>query len=145
MMISFDLLGLFHYQLFQIISTPIFFNLKAKAESQLRVSDSYADLWKVGTYLFYWLLHFWNLIGVQNYSFHTVLTPKNDCGTKCFIRIIVFWSSFWVISSYLLPWLKGGPQWQPTPVLLPGKSHAWRSLVGCRLWGLTESDTTEVT
>ena len=34
-------------------------------------------------------------------------------------------------------------QWQPTPVLLPGKSHGWRSLVGCRLWGRTESDTTE--
>ena len=31
----------------------------------------------------------------------------------------------------------------PTPVLLPGKSHAWRSLVGCCLWGRTESDTTE--
>ena len=26
-------------------------------------------------------------------------------------------------------------QWQPTPVLLPGKSHGWRSLVGCSLWG----------
>ena len=36
-------------------------------------------------------------------------------------------------------------QWQPTPVLLPGKSHGQRSLVGCRLWGHTESDTTEVT
>ena len=31
-------------------------------------------------------------------------------------------------------------QWQPTPVLLPGKSHGWRGLVGCRLWGRTESD-----
>ena len=34
-------------------------------------------------------------------------------------------------------------QWQPTPVLLPGKSHGWRSLVGCGLgglWGRTESD-----
>ena len=28
-------------------------------------------------------------------------------------------------------------QWHPTPVLLPGKSHGWRSLVGCRLWGHT--------
>ena len=36
-------------------------------------------------------------------------------------------------------------KWQPTPVLLPGKSHGWRSLVGCRLWGRTESDMTEVT
>ena len=34
-------------------------------------------------------------------------------------------------------------QWQPTPVLLPGKSHARRSLVGCSLWGHEESDTTE--
>ena len=26
-------------------------------------------------------------------------------------------------------------QWHPTPVLLPGKSHGWRSLVGCGPWG----------
>ena len=36
-------------------------------------------------------------------------------------------------------------KWQPTPVFLPGKSQGWRSLVGCHLWGRTESDTTEVT
>ena len=34
-------------------------------------------------------------------------------------------------------------QWQPTPVLLPGKSHGRRSLVGCSPWGRSESDTTE--
>ena len=34
-------------------------------------------------------------------------------------------------------------QWQPTPVLLPGKSHGWRSLAGCSPWGRKESDTTE--
>ena len=34
-------------------------------------------------------------------------------------------------------------QWQPTPVLLPGKSHGQRSLVGCCLWGRIESDRTE--
>ena len=41
--------------------------------------------------------------------------------------------------------LMGGPrrQWHPTPVLLPGKSHGWRSLVGCSLWGPEELDTTE--
>ena len=33
----------------------------------------------------------------------------------------------------------------PTPVLLPGKSHGGRRLLGCRLWGCTESDTTEAT
>ena len=34
-------------------------------------------------------------------------------------------------------------QWQPTPVLLPGKSHGQRSLVGCSPWGRWGSDTTE--
>ena len=34
-------------------------------------------------------------------------------------------------------------QWQPTPVLSPGKSHGWRSLEGCSPWGCEESDTTE--
>ena len=30
---------------------------------------------------------------------------------------------------------EGRRQWHPTPVLLPGKSHGWRSLVGCSPWG----------
>ena len=42
---------------------------------------------------------------------------------------------FWVL-------LESMP-WHPTPVLLPGKSHGWRSLVGCSPWGRSESDTTE--
>ena len=36
-------------------------------------------------------------------------------------------------------------EWQPTPVFLPGESQGRGSLVGCRLWGCTESDTTEAT
>ena len=36
-------------------------------------------------------------------------------------------------------------KWQPTPVSLPGESQGRGSLVGCRLWGHTESDTTEAT
>ena len=34
-------------------------------------------------------------------------------------------------------------QWHPTPVLLSGKSHGRRSVVGCSPWGRYESDTTE--
>ena len=34
-------------------------------------------------------------------------------------------------------------QWHPTPLFLPGKSHGWRSLVGCSSWGREESDMTE--
>ena len=36
-------------------------------------------------------------------------------------------------------------KWQPTLVLLPGESQGWGSLMGCRLWGRTELDTTEAT
>ena len=34
-------------------------------------------------------------------------------------------------------------QWQPSPVLSPGKAHGWRGLIGCSPWGREESDTTE--
>ena len=43
----------------------------------------------------------------------------------------------------LLLWLERRRQWHPTPVLLPGKSHGRRSLVGCSPWAPSESDTTE--
>ena len=33
-------------------------------------------------------------------------------------------------------------QWHPTPVFLPGKSHGWRSLVGCSPWSHEDSDMT---
>ena len=44
------------------------------------------------------------------------------------------------------PWVKKIPwrrKWQPSPVLLPGKSHGQRSLVGYSPWDCKESDTTE--
>ena len=34
-------------------------------------------------------------------------------------------------------------KWQPTPVLLPGKSHGWRSMLGYSPWGSKEWDTPE--
>ena len=37
----------------------------------------------------------------------------------------------------------GRGRWHPTPVLLPGKSHGWRSLGGCSPWGREESGLTE--
>ena len=36
-------------------------------------------------------------------------------------------------------------KWQPSPVFLPGESQGLGGVVGCRLWGRTESDTTEAT
>ena len=51
----------------------------------------------------------------------------------------------WATSLSLFTFLHWRRKWQPTPVFLPGESQGWRSLVGCRLWGRTEPDTTEVT
>ena len=51
----------------------------------------------------------------------------------------------WATSLSLFPFMHWRRKWQPTPVFLPGESQVRWSLVGCRLWGHTESDTTEVT
>ena len=51
----------------------------------------------------------------------------------------------WATSLSLFTYIHWRRKWQPTPVFLPGESQGQRSLVGCRLWGRTESDTTEVT
>ena len=51
----------------------------------------------------------------------------------------------WATSLSLFTFMHWRRKWQPTPVFLPGESQ-WRgSLVGCHLWGCTESDTTEAT
>ena len=49
----------------------------------------------------------------------------------------------WATSISLFTFIHWRRQWHPTPVLLPGKSHGWRSLVGCSPWGRWESDMTE--
>ena len=49
------------------------------------------------------------------------------------------------LSLSLFTFMHWRRKWQPTPVFLPGESQGRGSLVGCCLWGRTESDTTEVT
>ena len=57
----------------------------------------------------------------------------------------------WVTSLSLSTFMHWRRKWQTTPVFLPGVSQGqgmvswWASLMGCRLWGHTESETTEVT
>ena len=51
----------------------------------------------------------------------------------------------WATSLSLFTFMHWKRKWQPTPVFLPGESQGQRGLVGCRLWGRTESDTTEAT
>ena len=51
----------------------------------------------------------------------------------------------WATSLSLFTFMHWRRKWQPTPVFLPGESQGRGNLVGCRLWGHTESDTTEAT
>ena len=51
----------------------------------------------------------------------------------------------WATSLSLFTFMHWRRKWQPTPVFLPGESQGRGSLVGCHLWGRTESDTTEST
>ena len=61
------------------------------------------------------------------------------------VLIPIFCVLFFFFASKQLSLLfaQGRRQWHPTPVLLHGKSHGRRSLVGCSPWGPEESDTTE--
>ena len=51
----------------------------------------------------------------------------------------------WATSLSLFTFTHWRRKWQPTPVFLPGESQGRGTLMGCRLWGRTESDTTEAT
>ena len=51
----------------------------------------------------------------------------------------------WATLLLLFTFMHWRRKWQPTPVFLPGDFQGQRSLVGCHLWGRTESDTTEAT
>ena len=63
----------------------------------------------------------------------------------CYILLLVVVFSYLCLLITLV--IIGGwrRKWQPTPVFLPGESQGRRGLVGCRLWGRTESDLTEAT
>ena len=60
---------------------------------------------------------------------------------KDIIQTSIKYASFAIFARNNHIWWRR--QWHPTPVLLPGKSHRRRSLVGCSPWGREELDTTE--
>ena len=51
----------------------------------------------------------------------------------------------WATSLSFFTFMHWRRKWQPAPVFLPGESQGQWSLMGCCLWGRTESDTTEAT
>ena len=79
---------------------------------------------------------YWIPVWIVSSDIHLISTQLNSWEGLYF---------FWVLSLCNPLLFCQRRQWHPTPALLPGKSHGRRSLVGCRLWGYTESDTTEAT
>ena len=79
------------------------------------------------------------------------MVPAISISTHYPVTVIFFrelhLNNYNTVNAGLFFWInvqtKGRRQWHATPVLLPGKSHGWRSLVGCSPWGWEESDTTE--
>ena len=67
--------------------------------------------------------------GAWRAAVHGVARSRHDCATSLSLFTFMHWRG----------------KWQPTSVFLPGESQGWGSLVGCHLWGRTESNTTEVT
>ena len=80
-------------------------------------------------------------MGALEYAASVFVVPGLSCSTSCGILCPHAISEAAISEA---PEAKARRrQWHPTPVLLPGKSHGLRSLVGCSPWGRTESDTTE--
>ena len=80
---------------------------------------------------------FWMIFSLIHKCLHLIVNV-------CFITFVDVWyflKNFFLNLTFILEYRRR--QWCPTPVLLPGKSHGWRSLVGCSPWGRKESDTTE--
>ena len=71
--------------------------------------------------------------------------PREQYLQRCGFSAFPSGSEFCIVSIFWRGFLHPPfpMKWQPTPVLLPGKSHGQRSLVGCSPWGHKESDTTE--
>ena len=93
-------------------------------------------------FLFSGIYHFLTVLSLYQ---NVVISMLLSCGQffknqdVCFfLPLIIIWHIFLLIDPVFFPSPSldcGRRQWHPTPVLLPGKSHGQRSLVGCSPWG----------
>ena len=78
----------------------------------------------------------WWFLWFSHYNIHLVASLV----AQMVKRLSTMWKTRVWSLGWEVPWRR---KWQSIPVLLPGKSHGQRSLVGYSPWGLKESDTTE--
>ena len=86
----------------------------------------------------------WSMQRVREDNGNPVLLPGKSHGRRSLVAAVhgVAKSQIWLSDFTFTHWRR---KWQPTPLFLPGEFQGWGSLVGCHLWGHTESDTTEAT
>ena len=97
-------------------------------------------IWRKARKFCIWKLFFYShsfRYNIVYYLIYSVITSKSD--HQNLLNLLVYFR----ILLYTFPYTIRRRQWQATPVLLPGKSHGRRSLVGCSPWGRYESDETE--
>ena len=87
-------------------------------------------------------IHIYNILQITRFKMvFNVLNIFNREGVKIYIPIHTHTHTHIYICIHIHTHQRR--RWHPTPVLLPGKSHGWRSLVGCSPWGCKELDRTE--
>ena len=91
-----------------------------------------------------------NASGMGKVCFFSVPIQEKNIRTNIQNLTLQFMGSLrvghdWATSLSLFIFIHWRRKWQPTPVFLPGESQGRGSLVGCCLWGRTESDATEAT
>ena len=133
----------------------------------LTVFINYIKLIHKNTGLFFWIVKEWVICVItyikekKNYSDSHPTTLEKEMATHSSplawripwteepggLQSMGSWrvGNDWATSLSLFTFMHWRRRWQPTPVFLHGESQGQGSLVGCRLWGHTESDTTEAT
>ena len=78
------------------------------------------------------ILHMVISVSMLLHTSHPLPPPPAHCVHKSVLNVCV---STAVLQKFINIKPYQRRQWHPTPVLLPGKFHGWRSLVGCSPWG----------